>query len=406
MKMKILYIHVLYDPFIVGGAEITLQKLAEGMLKKGHEVSVISFHDKNKVSVEKVNGVEVIRAPIKNLYLPYFVGKERPNAIKRSFWHIFDIYNFGSKNMLENLLKDLKPDVVSLHNLPGWSISVWDVLYKHKIPCVQVLHDQYLICPRSMFKKNAVCKKRCLKCEALRYIHKKKSNKLTAVVGVSKFILNKFLDFGYFKDNPIKRTIHNVRNYDLHKVYNYRKLTDEDMVFGFIGAIAQHKGIEKLLAVFSNIEKDNWRLIIAGSGESSYFNYLSEKYTHPRISFLGRVKPEEFYPNVDVTIVPSIWEDTFPGVVFESFIFGKPVIGSNRGGIPEMIQEGVNGEIFDVDSDGDLANRMVRFAEKISFWRNKYDIIQKSAEKFNNYSAWIENYEKLYIEVIEYEKWR
>lgn len=104
--------------------------------------------------------------------------------------------------------------------------------------------------------------------------------------------------------------------------------------------------------------------------------------------------------------MPSIWEEPLGVIVFESFIFGKPVIGSNRGGIPEMIQEGVNGEIFDVDSDGDLANKMVRFTEKISFWRNKNDIIQKSSEKFNNYSVWIENYEKLYIEVIEYEKWR
>jgi glycosyltransferase involved in cell wall biosynthesis len=55
------------------------------------------------------------------------------------------------------------------------------------------------------------------------------------------------------------------------------------------------------------------------------------------------------FSSIDALIVPSLWNDTFPGVVFEAFGYGVPVIGSRRGGIPEMIVHGENGLLFDPD---------------------------------------------------------
>ncbi|MEM0061516.1 MAG: glycosyltransferase, partial [Fervidicoccaceae archaeon] len=107
-------------------------------------------------------------------------------------------------------------------------------------------------------------------------------------------------------------------------------------------------------------------------------------------------KPEEFFEKVDVTIVPSIWYENLPGVVAESFAFGVPVIGSNIGGIPEMIVDGLNGMLFDPYKEGDLEEKLLKFENELETWKNKTEVIKRSAEKFLNYEKWIEQWEEIY----------
>jgi glycosyltransferase involved in cell wall biosynthesis len=111
---------------------------------------------------------------------------------------------------------------------------------------------------------------------------------------------------------------------------------------------------------------------------------------------MGKVEPKYFFEKVDVTIVPSIWYENLPGVVFESFAFGIPVIGSNIGGIPEMITEGINGMLFDPYKEGDLEEKLLKFEDNISDWKNKSEIIKQSAQKFLDYKGWLNQWEELY----------
>jgi len=396
--MRILYINVLYDPFIVGGAEITLKILVEGIRERGYEVKVLSFWDRNNKE-EIVNGVPVYRAKIPNLYLPY--GKIRQPFLKRRLWHILDVYNPVAKKIALKQIKEFKPDVISIHNTQGWSCSIWDAINEANIPAIQVLHDLYLICPTNMFKNNTICKRQCLICKLMRFPCKLKSNKLKAVVGVSNFVLNKLLSYGYFKEVPIKKVIYDSRK-DLDKVPVDRKVNTKYVNFGFIGNLAPNKGIEVLLKVYHKIKKQYHRLFIAGAGKQDYEEYLKSKYKDESIIFLGKVEPKEFFNKVDVTIVPSIWYENFPGVILESFAFGVPVIGSNIGGIPEMITEGKNGMLFDPYKEGDLEEKLLRFEEQISEWRNKSEDIKKSGQKFLDYNKWIDKWESLYKQVIHY----
>lgn len=394
--MRILYVNVLYDPFIGGGAEITLKILVEGIRKRGYEVKVLSFWDQDDKE-EIVNGVSVYRAKIPNLYLPY--GKIRQPFLKRRLWHILDVYNPVAKRIMLKQIKKVKPDIISIHNTQGWSCSIWDAINEANVPAIQVLHDLYLICPTNMFKNNTICKRQCLTCKLMRFPYKLKSNKLKAVVGVSNFVLNKLLSYGYFKDVPIKKVIYDSRK-GLNETPVDRKINTKYVNFGFIGTLAPNKGIEVLLKAYHKIKKPYYRLFIAGTGKQDYEEYLKSKYKDNSIIFLRKIKPKEFFNKVDVTIVPSIWYENFPGVILESFAFGVPVIGSNIGGIPEMIMEGENGMLFDPYKEGDLEEKLLRFEEQISEWRNKSEDIKKSGQKFLDYNKWIDEWESLYKQII------
>ncbi len=393
--MRILFINVLYAPFIGGGTEIILKNLVEGMRDLGNEVKVLSFWDKDDKE-EIVDGVYVYRAKIPNLYLPY--GKVRQPFLKRRLWHILDIYNPISRRIVLNQIKDFKPDVITIHNVYGWSCSIWDAISEVNIPAIQVLHDLYLLCPTNMFKNNVICKDRCLTCKLMRYPYKLKSNRLKAVVGVSNFILNKYLSYGYFRDVQIKKVIYNSQKFSSFSIE--RKTDSKYINFGFIGTLAPNKGIEVLLKAYHRIKKPNYKLFIAGSGKQDYEEYLKSKYKDDSIVFMGKVEPKDFFKNVDVTIVPSIWYEALGMVVIESFAFGVPVIGSNIGGIPEMIIEGVNGILFDPYKEGDLEEKLLKFESEISYWKSKSEVIKRSAAKFLDYEKWIKEWNELCKEVL------
>jgi len=391
--MRILFINVLYEPYIGGGAEIILKELLKGSKNLGHEVKVLTFWDKSNKE-EVIDGFQVYRAKIPNIYLPY--GKKRQPFLKRRLWQIIDIYNPLAKKIVLNQIKEYKPDLVSIHNIYGWSCSIWDAVDKANVPAIQVLHDLYLLCPVSMFKNNTVCEKQCLTCKLMRLPYKPKSNKLKAVVGVSNFILNHYLRYGYFQDVPLKKVIYNSRKLDT----NINKKIDANYInFGFIGTLAPHKGIEVLLRAYHKIKKPKYRLYIAGSGKEDYEEYLKSKYKDDSIIFMGRVDSKDFFEKVDVTIVPSIWYENFPGVIVESLGFGIPVIGSNIGGIPEMIQ-GINGLLFDPYNEDDLIEKILKFEKEINEWRIKYDIIKQSALNFLDYEGWLNQWEELYKLII------
>jgi glycosyltransferase involved in cell wall biosynthesis len=392
--MRILFINVLYEPYIGGGAEITLRDFVKGSQIFGHEVKVLSFWDKDDKE-EVIDGIPVYRAKIPNIYLPY--GKMRQPFLKRRLWHVLDIYNPISKKIVIKQIRDFKPDIISIHNTQGWSCSIWDAVSESGVPAIQVLHDYYLLCPTNMFKNNNVCKKQCLICRLLRLTYKSRSNKLKAVVGVSNFILNHYLSYGYFQDVPIKKVIYNSRKLDI----NINRMVALNYInFGFIGTLAPNKGIEVLLKAYHKIKKPNYRLFVAGSGKKDYEEYLKSKYKDDSIVFMGRVDPKDFFEKVDVTIVPSIWYEPLGMVVVESFAFGVPVIGSNIGGIPEMISEGINGMLFDPYKEGDLEEKMLKFESEISDWRNKSEIIKQSVQKFLDYEGCLNQWEELYKLVV------
>jgi len=394
--MKILYINVLYAPFIGGGAEITLKHLAEGMKDKGHEVKVLSLTENNIKEKETIQGVDIVRLPIKNLYFPYFKNRKKPSYKKMKFWHLIDTYNPLYMYSIKKEIQQFSPDVISIHNMQGFSVAIWDILKSLKIPFVQVLHDQYLLCPANMFRNQQLCTEQCTQCKILRFPHKIKSKNVN-VVGISNFILNKFLNYGYFNNAKVKKVIYNSRKFNQSLIKIDNRMNTDDIVFGYIGTLIQYKGIEVLLDLFLKNELlKKHKILIAGSGEKEYENFLKKKYKAKNIIFLGQVKQEEFFSNVDVTLVPSLWEEPLGMIVIESLLFGKPVITSNMGGLPEMIENGM-GYIFDPKIKDDLVNKILLFIKNVNFFKANKESISKRAYKKFSYNKWLDEWESTYI---------
>jgi glycosyltransferase involved in cell wall biosynthesis len=127
--------------------------------------------------------------------------------------------------------------------------------------------------------------------------------------------------------------------------------------FGFIGTLSQAKGIEWLIDQYLKLDI-NATLIIGGRGDESYERKIKEKSKGANIKFLGFVDSQEFYSKIDVLIVPSIWPDTFR-VAYEYSANNIPVIASNIGGLPEIIKDGVNGLLCDVNNEDSLGELMI-----------------------------------------------
>lgn len=400
--MKILYINILYAPYIYGGAERTLQILVEGMAQRNHEVTVLTIGPDAGIREDNINGVRVIRVGLRNIYNVYWQNeRNKSSAFKRVLWHFLDIYNPFMKKIVADVIRQEKPDLVSMHNLPGFSVSAWEATQQECVPIVQVLHDQYLLCPRcTMFKNDCVCEHQCLPCRTMRFFHPQLSNKVDAVVGVSQYILDHHLRHGYFQDSQIKSVIHNVRN-NKQTLNVSRQNSDSTFNLGFIGTLDKSKGIEILLDAFKRVAKSNWRLYIAGRGLAQYEKFLHDTNNEGNIIFLGVQNPEDFYPQIDVLVVPSIWNDTLPGVVFEGMSYGTPIIGARRGGIPEMIEDGVNGMLFDPSKPHQLERAMIYMAENAEFRTSVSIAARNSSSYYLDMGRFISSYESVYRDIID-----
>lgn len=350
--MNILFINTLYAPHIGGGAEITLKTLVDEFAARGHDVSVLTTGPDPGINEDQVDGIRVLRAGVSNLYWHH--RKDKAPAWQRSLWHLRDSYNPTMGKIVENVVREIEPDLVCCHNLAGFSAAAWPAIKRAGVAVIQVLHDLYSICPNSnMFCQGRSCVSQCHRCKLFRLPHPRLSENVDCVIGVSRYVLERHLEFGLFSKAKIKTAIHNARNLPLIQ----RRTSGESngrITFGFIGTLVPAKGVELLIKAFTAANAGSQaKLLIAGTGPALYEAEL-RRYASDDVRFLGYVRPEDFYPKVDVLVVPSIWQEALGMVVVEAFAYGIPVIGSRRGGIPEMIKDGVNGFLFEPDQPSEL----------------------------------------------------
>jgi glycosyltransferase involved in cell wall biosynthesis len=390
--MKILYVNSFYRPHIGGGAEVTLENIVEGMARRGHEVVVFSTSDKPGISIETVGSAKVYRAEIKNVFWHY--PRNLPPKFVRALWHWYDRNNPRMGSVVRDVIRAEKPDIISFHNLAGISIAAWQAAFDESVPAIQVLHDLYLMCPpTTTFKNNKACETRCLECRYFRREHPAASSQLSAVVGVSRYILDRLTGEGYFK-HIRQEVIHNTKT--IPDATGPRKAAVRERVtFGYIGALNPPKGIEWLIEQF-RARGHGAKLLIAGEGSEQFKAKLRMLCGNSDVEFLGYVNSSTFYSQIDVAVVPSIWPDTFPGVAYEACAHHVPVIASGVGGLPEIISDGVNGVLCDPKNESSLGDAI----EKILADRAMRETLSRNArasvEELLEPDRMITAYEALY----------
>ena len=389
--MKILIVNTLYYPNIIGGAERSVQFLAENLVKAGHEIVVVSAMPEAGCRTDMVNGVKTYYVGIKNLYWPF--AKKKPKFLK-PFWQLIDAYNPFMAREVDRILEIEQPELVHTNNISCFSVAVWSIVKKRGLPLVHTLRDYYALCPdSSMYRKGKNCDQPCWSCNLYSLAKHRASHYVDTIVGISRFILEKHLQFSLFP-NADSAVIFNA--YENHRLLPPQQSTSEKLRIGFIGRLRAVKGIERLLAVVSQIPSDKIELIVAGSGTERYEDKLKQM-SGENIRFVGFIAPEDFFGQIDVLVVPSLWNEPLGRTVFEAYAYGIPVIGASRGGIPELIEEGRTGFLFDPDKAEELVALLNRFLASHNLAANMREACFDKAKDFlpsNIVAQYLAVYEK------------
>jgi len=139
---------------------------------------------------------------------------------------------------------------------------------------------------------------------------------------------------------------------------------------GFVGTLAPHKGPDVLVRAFQMLPPEMDATLSLHGSDRGYEAYAAGLRvlagSDARISFPGPFSREELASvlvDLDVLVVPSRWYENAPGVIFEAFAAGMPVIATDLGGMSEFVRPGKNGLLFALEEAKDLAVQLRTLTE-------------------------------------------
>jgi len=391
--VKIVIFNSFYYPRFVGGAEISVKLLAEGLVEKGNSVYVISIGEQNKA--ERINGVTVIRVKHRNVFSPY-EPKKHVKLIKM-VWLLLDAFNPFYHWQIKSILRQIKPDVVHTNNIMGFSPVIWSTIKNLKIPLVHTMRDYYLLCHKTnMFNNSKNCDEICAECKVTQRIKKMQVNCPDMYVGVSNFILNKHNAFLKTLSARQKQVVYNA-------VEMPTEISDKSrfqLTLGYIGRIAEDKGFSYLVRQIRELQNrcpGKFSFMVAGVGEQAYIDQMEEELKDVKHKFLGKTRPETFYNSVDMTIVPSQWHEPFGRVAVESLAYGVPVCMAASGGLTEIHNEKCTW-LFKPEKDN-LVNLLAKILLNPELLTVKKESCRIYAAKFDNKHN-VESYFAIYTDLL------
>jgi glycosyltransferase involved in cell wall biosynthesis len=179
-------------------------------------------------------------------------------------------------------------------------------------------------------------------------------------VGVSRHTLEKHLAQGYFREAGTRRVIYNALPESPATPPSAGRQHGQPLRLGYVGQLIPSKGISELLSLMNTWPSSVCTLTVAGKGAADYEQAL--RRTAPaNVRFLGFVNPAEVYQEIDVLVVPSLWEEPLGMIVLEAYMHGVPVIAANRGGLAEIVDQDRTGMLYDPASPSGLKDAVAAF---------------------------------------------
>jgi len=358
--MKFCLINNLFYPLSRGGAEKVVSLLATGLQKRGH-VFVITSCPKKLEGKKNDNSLTVYCLNPGNLY--YLLEDSQQNLLTKLIWHFFDLFNYPLCFKVKKILKTIKPDFIFTHNLKGLSLRLLSLVNIFPSRQAHTLHDYQLLEPHGSFFRNGQAKDlNGLFYKAYRFLTRGLTKNCTLVISPSNFVLQKHLQYGFFLKaktvvlpNPIFQKDLRIEN----------KKSSTILRLGYLGQIEKHKGVDFLIKSFKSWQQPKAELIIAGSGGLlQEIKDLAENAKN--IKILGKIKQEDlidFFKQIDILVVPSVWWENSPTVIYEAYAYGLPVLVSDAGGSKELVKEGSltelgSGWVFKNQNQNDLLHKL------------------------------------------------
>jgi glycosyltransferase involved in cell wall biosynthesis len=351
-KFRILVVAGTYPPNITGGGEIATQILAEGFAETGADVRVLTCGHVNTERHERNTTVDQVVSP--NLYWRFGTKK---NLVQKAGWHALDNYNPRTFALLRRKIRAFHADMVVTSILDNFGATSWLAARAAGVPVVDVIHSYYLECLwGGRFRCGTNCIERCARCKVATFGKRHLSKYVDGVVGVSRFALEAHLNEGYFP-NACSTVIYNPVVDRAERSRTSRGA--QPPIFGYLGKLLPTKGIEQLIQAFSSGALTG-HLLVAGDGDLAYEHSLRRLSNPESVKFLGWVAPAALFKCIDFLVFPSIWNEPFGRGIAEAMSQGIPVIGARSGGIPELIDDGNDGFLYDPREPGALEHALRR----------------------------------------------
>lgn len=314
---------------------------------------------------------------VESAWSDYFVSEieyGRQDGLMTKLRHAGEIiYSREAERKLSALIEKARPDVAHAHNVyHHLSPSVLAVLKKAGVPTVLTAHDLKLACPAyKMLSNGVVCEKckggnltnvlinRCLKGSVAlsglvmleSMVHRALGlyrNNLDKVVVPSRFYRDKLIEWGW----PAEMLVYvpnfvEARPHDAHG--------PEGDYYLFAGRLSPEKGVSTLIDA---VAKAGVKLKLAGHGPDEAALKAQAEAAGADAEFVGFVsggKLDALIAGARALILPSVWYENAPVSVLEAYALGRPVIGADIGGIPELVRDGETGAIARSGDAEDLA---------------------------------------------------
>lgn len=354
-----------------GGAEGYMFDLAELQRSSGDEVTFFGMRHEENESMP----YERWFPPRLDLDPPPSGLTEKLKGAARMLW------SSAAAAGMAKVLDEVSPDVVHLHNIyHQLSPSVLRPIAARKIPAVMTLHDYKLACPTYRFLDQGQICERCIphrfwepvirRCnggslgasavnavELTAHTITRAYGPVRRFICPSRFLLEKMVQGKVY---PARlRHLPNFVDVDATAV----KSTPGGAVV-YAGRLSSEKGVDTLIDAV--IEDRGLALDIAGDGPERGSLEGRAEAAEGRIRFHGRLAAPELASLLRasvVAVVPSRWYENMPLAVLEAFGAGVPVVASGLGGLPELIDPGVDGAIVPPDSPGALGAALRRFVD-------------------------------------------
>ena len=324
--MKIILVNSLYQPQERGGAEKFVRRLAAEAAEAGHQVAIVT-------SAPKAGRWEVDGLPVFGLASDFAAINDWPLA-KRYVWQLANLWGRGRAQELKKILRDQRPDLVVTNNMLGLGLRCLAEAstYRH----VHILHDTQLIYPSGLVHFGQEGRVDAWVFKLYRSIVRAESSQVKKAVSPSLWLLEWHRQRGLFAScaacvlpNPRPQP---VESRVPASAGPFRLL--------FVGQLERHKGLELLVEAFRSLDPQRYSLTIAGSG--SMGSWLRQQAESGGIDFVGFQSSRQIsrlMAESDCLVVPSlVWENA-PLVLSEAIASGLPAIGSDFGGIAELITE-------------------------------------------------------------------
>lgn len=382
--MKVLLINNVH--YRRGGADVVYLNTAELLQKHGDEVVFFNMKRKNNLPCKDEK---------------YWVDslESRPFGLKSKmidFRNFFD--NPEAEAKLEQLINEEHPDIAHVHLFWGSGISpsITRVLSRHNIPLVHTAHDYRMICPVALLmdSKGIVCEEcrgknfykamlkgcshngrliTCIKVAEM-YYHNKvfpPAKVLQGIVYVSNFSRKKHLEY-----------MPSLKNVNSTVLYNFCPgITPRNIFRGeyylYYGRLAQEKGLPTLIEAFRKNPSLPLKIIGTGPLEDGLRQNLPKN-----VELLGARYGDELFSyvkNASFVCVPSECYENNPMTIVEAYSCGVPVIGSDLGGITEIVKDGQTGFLFEEKSVDSLCSVLTK---TMALKEGQYELLCNNAIAF------------------------